>query len=121
LLGLGTGAFASINPGERYPHDLFLEVAVELGFLGVVLVGLIVGGGALRLGSVLSRAVGEDRGHAALASGLFAAALVNALVSTDIPNNHALWLAIGLGVGLSVRRQRVTSEDAERTLLQAPA
>jgi O-antigen ligase len=121
LLGLGTGAFASINPADLYPHDLFLEVAVELGFLGVALVALTVGGGAVRLAQVLSRAVGEDRGHAALASGLLAAALVNALVSSDIAGNHALWLAVGLGLGLSVRREWVVREDAARVPVQARA
>ncbi|MGZ4317709.1 MAG: O-antigen ligase family protein [Gaiellaceae bacterium] len=118
LLGLGTGAFASINP-ELYPHNLFLEMAAELGFLGVVLVGLIVVSGSLRLGQVVSRATGEDRGHGALAAGLLAAALVNALVSSDITGNHLLWLAVGFGVGLTVRRAPATSEAAEPAPLQA--
>ncbi len=103
LLGLGTGSFASIVPSEGYPHDLFLEVGAELGFIGALFVALIVVAGAVRLAQVASRATAEARGHAALAAALFAAAFVNALVSADIAGNNALWLAIGLGLGLSAR------------------
>jgi O-antigen ligase len=104
LLGIGTGGFPSIVPTDLYPHDLFLEVGAELGIVGVVLVALIVGAAAARLAQTSMGTLGEDRGHAALVSALFAAAFVNALVSSDIAGNNALWLAAGLGVGLSVRR-----------------
>jgi O-antigen ligase len=104
LLGVGTGGFANFVPRDLYPHDLLLEVGAVLGFLGVVFVVLIVAGATVRLAQASLRSFGEDRGHAALALALLAASFVNALVSSDIAGNNALWLAAGLGIGLSTRR-----------------
>jgi O-antigen ligase len=106
LLGVGTGGFATIVPVERYPHNLFLETGAELGFLGVVFAAVVVGGGIVWLARATTGTLGEARGHAALVCALFAAALVNALVSADVAGNNGLWLAIGLGIGLAIRRRR---------------
>lgn len=43
LTGHGFGGFAFAYPIQRYPHNLFLEAVFELGALGALLVGLIVG------------------------------------------------------------------------------
>jgi O-antigen ligase len=104
VFGIGTGGFASIVPAERYPHDLFLEAGAELGILGAVFAALVVGGGVVWLARAATDTVGDERGQAALVCALFAAALVNALVSADLTGNNALWLATGLGIGLAARR-----------------
>src|SRR5205807_1750029 len=36
VLGLGTGGFASLLGGLNYPHNIFLEMASELGLLGLI-------------------------------------------------------------------------------------
>lgn len=91
-LGAGTGSFgrAAHEPGRSYPHNLFLELAAELG-----LVGLAVGGFLCAV--VLARLRGLHHRHslppAGVALGLaWFYALLNAQVSGDLPGNQPLWI-----------------------------
>ncbi len=100
LLGIGTGGFASIDPVELYPHNILLEVSVELGVLGLVAVAsmLIV---MLRLLSVLwQQLTGARQLEVTLLISLFVSALVNAMFSGAIQDNSDLWLWGGLGLGM---------------------
>ena len=111
LSGSGTGAFAGIEPIDLFPHNLFLEMGAEVGILGVIAVLLVVLGGlrALRRADVLS--LGRLRIEVALVGALLAAAFVNAQVSSDVTSNSALWLAVGLALGLEQHAVAVSARD----------
>lgn len=120
-IGIGTGSFHAIGGGvEYYPHNLFLETAAELGFVGLALLLLFLGATMLQLRAVLARARGVDRQHAALIGALLAAAGVNALFSGDITDNDAVWLAAGLSIGLGSRTVGVLSIPDPRVVFKRP-
>jgi O-antigen ligase len=101
LFGLGTGAFAGLNPEKHFPHNLFLEMAVELGLVGVVIIAAIVISFGSRLLAAWRAAEGRDKMDAAVLSSLFVMILVNSLFSGAIQDNWELWFWGGMGVGLS--------------------
>lgn len=103
LFGIGTGGFGALNPTEPYPHNILLEVAVELGIVGALLIVGIVVGAAARLVAVWRAAEGRDRLDAAVIITLFITALVNALFSGAIEDNREIWVWGGLGLGMSAR------------------
>jgi O-antigen ligase len=105
-LGTGTGDFAYISPDLRYPHNIVLEAAVELGVLGaVLLLGTLILG-ALTLRRAM-RVRGEGQQHMVIAiATLGAFALVNAMFSGDVAANAGVWLAIGLAVGAAVHAEQ---------------
>jgi O-antigen ligase len=116
LVGLGTGGFAAVDP-QQYPHNMVLEMAVELGVLGglAVLSMLIM---MLRRFSLLWRATtGSERMTVTLLISLFVSAVVNALFSGAIQDNVDVWLWGGLGVGMYARY--ATARSARRATIRA--
>jgi O-antigen ligase len=103
FLGLGWGAFASLNSTEPYPHNLILEMAVELGFVGVLLILAIVASLTSRLVSAWRATSGRDKLDAAVLITLFVTALINAFFSGAVQDNKEIWVWGGLGVGMSAR------------------
>ena len=101
--GVGTGEYAGLRGDELYPHNVFLEAAVELGIPGLLLVLVIVAGAAYQLARVWRATVGEERLVAAAVLALFVTALANALFSGAMPHNLALWLWAGVGAGFAAR------------------
>jgi O-antigen ligase len=99
VTGAGTGSYACISPvpGISYPHNLFLESAVELGLPGLALSLLFVFAPLARL--VLWRKKAKE---IALAVSLLVFCLVNSMLSGDIPGNYTLWLAAGVAASLAV-------------------
>jgi O-antigen ligase len=116
LVGIGTGGFAALAPLDVYPHNLFLEVAAELGVLGLVALVAFLLSTMLAIVRANRLAPPGDRGDVALASALFFAALVNAQVSGDITTNDSLWLAAGLVLGVA---HRYTAK--KQVAVEAPA
>ena len=113
VTGIGTGGYAAVDPELVYPHNLPLEVAAELGVVGLLLLLALLVHAVVVLRGVWRHAGDALRGEVALIAGLYASAFVNALLSHDIPGNAAVWLAIGLGMGLSLRlRHAQTSARA---------
>ncbi len=106
LLGLGTGGFAAIQPLERYPHNLFLEAAAEMGVVGLVLVVAVIATGIVYLVDAWNRGTESERSQVALTSALLATAVVNANFSGDITGNSSVWFAVGLATGLQWRGAR---------------
>jgi O-antigen ligase len=116
LFGAGTGSFTALAPypGVFYPHNIFLEMAAELGLAGLAMVLLLIGGSfvrLLRLAAVEDKLPGANSKEAdsgplvnkkaggaisGFAGALLVYGLVNALVSGDITANFLLWLAAGL-------------------------
>lgn len=113
VLGLGTGGFAAlpaaISQAVIYPHNLFLEVASELGIIGLVALLLALGGLVARLAKVWRDGVGDDKLVASLLIALFLTALVNAMVSDAIYGNSEVWLWGGLAIGMGARMARERS------------
>ena len=108
--GIGTGSFASTDPVAIYPHNIFLEVASELGFPGLLLLCGIIGLAFVHVARAWRRSQGEDRHHAALVAAYLGAAVVNAQFSADLARNGVIWLGAGLAFGL-VQRVSPTPEQ----------
>lgn len=87
-MGIGWGKFAELGLRHNYPHNLFIEVAVEAGvivaaaFIIFVLVTFVRGIRVSR--DVVSMAI----------FGLFIFSLVNAMVSADINGTRLLWVTL---------------------------
>ncbi len=105
LLGIGTGGFSALNT-ELYPHNILLEVAAELGFVGLmVLLGFLVTA-LTRLIALWRTAPDDQKLNAAVLIALFLAALINAFFSGAIKDNQEIWLWAGVGIGMSTRLAR---------------
>ena len=112
LDGLGTGGFAALDLPENYPHNLLLEIASELGVIGLVPLLVTLGVGFFMVTSAIRRGPASERGLTVLVAALLASAFVNALFSTDIPANYDVWLYLGLGVGMASQLERPTRRRA---------
>jgi O-antigen ligase len=106
-LGLGTGGFAAqpaaISDGVQYPHNLFLEVASELGIVGLAALVAALGAIVARLGTLWRSTAGEDRLLATILIALFLTAVTNACISEAIYGNGEVWLWGGLAIGMGAR------------------
>jgi O-antigen ligase len=97
--------------GTRYPHSLYLELASETGFLGLITFGtmiLLVFGHLRRTEEAFFTAGNEL--HAALASAL-ALALLAFLISSLFLHGHFqryLWVLLGLSAALAAAAPAVT-------------
>jgi len=114
-LGIGTGGFAYVLPpkNEReFPHNIFLEFAVELGLLGLaVLVAIIV---YLTVQVFVRHDPSNALGKPMVALWLFT--LFNACVSGDIASNSPFWISgFLLWVSLRVRTAPLTLPRVQRT------
>ena len=127
LVGHGAGSWPLLlgRPDlQRYPHNLFAEVAVEGGLVGLVLLaGLLVV--ALQPVSI-ARARGDPLSMCVLM--LFINAFLNAMLSDDIPGNRVLFLLIGTLAVFALperarapRRIRRRSRDPAEASPAAPA
>lgn len=103
LFGLGTGGFAGLNQPEPYPHNILLEVGVELGVVGLIAVTTMIGSMFLRLAALWRWTVGDDRLEASLLIALFVSALINAFFSGAIQDNLYIWVWGGVGLGMYAR------------------
>ena len=111
LAGIGTGGFQAVDTLNVYPHNLFLEIGSELGFVGLALLLAFFATTAATFVRAWRSSVGDDRFRTAVVAALFAAAFVNAMFSGDIQTNAGVWFTAGLGVGLTMRwGSRQTSE-----------
>jgi O-Antigen ligase len=113
LIGLGTGGFASLDP-QLFPHDLLLEMAAELGVIGLVAIVSMLGLMLERLMAVWRRTSGTERMEVTLVIVLFLSALTNALISGAITDNTDVWLWGGLGVGIHARHATVMAARRAR-------
>lgn len=96
ILGYGIGSWPIINSGidkRSYPHNIILEILVELGFIGVVLFLTLI----FYAFSFLSplKSLG-DQPIKTLLMMLIVYMLINSMVSGDISDNRLLFTIIGL-------------------------
>ena len=113
LFGIGTGGFAALNP-ETFPHNLLLEMAVEVGIIGLLAVASMIVMMGRRLLLAWQHTTGTERLEVALVFALFVSALVNALFSGAIQDNTDVWLWGGLGLGIYARHRRAMRPRADR-------
>jgi O-antigen ligase len=112
LLGIGTGGFAQLEPIEKYPHNIVLEVGAELGMVGLVLLVAIIVSALVYLARAWSLGEEQERTHVALASALLAMAVVDANFSGDITSNSRIWFFAGLATGIAWRATARREEQA---------
>lgn len=103
LFGVGTGSFFGFDGLNQYPHNLILETGAELGFVGLALLAVVVGSTGLAIARAGTRLGPPGRPIVAVVAAVFVAAFVNAMFSGDVTTNSELWLAAGLGLGLTRR------------------
>jgi O-antigen ligase len=102
-IGHGAGSWPLLNglPDQAfYPHNLFAELVVESGLVGVVLFVALLGA-AFR--PVTLERMRRDP-QALCTMMLFANAFLNAMVSGDIPGNRPLFMFIGVLALFAVAR-----------------
>jgi O-antigen ligase len=104
LAGIGTGGFAAYDL-EFYPHNILLEVAAELGIVGVVAFIAMATSIMRRLIVLWRKTHARLQLEVTLLIALFLSALVNAIFSGAIQDNSDLWLWGGLAVGVYVRQR----------------
>ena len=102
-----TGDLAYESDDSRYPHNLFLEVASEGGWVAllamfITIAGVLVAG----IRTYLRRP--ERESLVVLVAYIYA--LVNAQVSSDIAGNRMLWVFMALTAGLAAMRAATSHE-----------
>ncbi|NPV14195.1 O-antigen ligase family protein [candidate division WOR-3 bacterium] len=102
--GVGIGGFDqefNLYESERgdYPHNLFLEVAAELGLLGLLLITLLL---FIPIRHLITGLAHGNRPITLLIFALTVYFLVNALFSGDLNDNRLLFTALGLCLALPV-------------------
>jgi O-antigen ligase len=102
-LGRGWGAFTFM--GMQYPHNLFLEIAVEAGVLVLAVVLVLLVATLLR-----GAHVAVDWQTSAIL-GLFVFAFANAMVSSDI-NGNRLLLVAGFAIWAIPKKPKTIYEAA---------
>ena len=103
VLGIGTGGYADVNPPMIYSHNLMLEVWVELGMLGPLLVLALLASVGARMLQAFRRAGRDERALLVTVFALFVAATVNAMFSYALHGNWEIWLWGGIGSGMAAR------------------
>jgi O-antigen ligase len=109
FIGHGIGEFGSLlawGDVRVYPHNIFLEILVELGLVGLILF-VVAGFYSLRAFSL--RALRADPILAMLFM-FVVCAFWNAQVSGDLPDNRVLFALLGLFSG---RAEPVSRESSE--------
>jgi O-antigen ligase len=104
VFGHGVGSWPELMPDsvmDLYPHNIFLEIMVEYGLVGLTLfVGLLIYGWRALGRSSLAH---HDPVRVLIVM-LVVNTLANALVSGDIPDNRALFGMLGLMVFTAAKR-----------------
>lgn len=103
-LGIGTGSFGNLYYDEyskvsNYPHNIIVEIALELGLVGLIIFGYII----LKASKSLYLVLKNPRfGTLEAAIGaLFLFYFINSMVSGDIAKNFPVWILIAIIFGIS--------------------
>lgn len=98
-LGVGTGQFPLVvgTSGRGYPHNIFLEVGAENGWVGLTALAVV-----LSLSLVASIKIIRE-GTASALGLLFILALTNAMFSGDLNDQRLLWSVCGIIQGWPIR------------------
>ena len=102
IRGIGAGGFflysyVVTNREERYPHNVFIETAAELGIATALLLAASVIAMLIYLYRRAWSAGGDDRSAIYLIGGVFLLNLFAAQFSGDFNDNKTFWAALGVG------------------------
>ena len=90
----------------QYPHNVYLEVTVEGGWIAGLVLVLLIGRSAI----LQRRMTAQPLESVMLALFIFFA--VNAMVSGDVGDNRGLWIAVGAGMaGVTRSANRLQCQD----------
>lgn len=93
IRGGGVGAFSTVNPAAKWPHNMFLELWAELGIVALVVVAVAAGAalvGLFRLAWLAPQyAIRQDLVYILLA--VFTFNLMAVQVSGNINDNRDFW------------------------------
>lgn len=112
-LGAGWGSFPEVTHQSRYsyPHNVVLEILLELGWLPTLLLVSSLMYTASRVGRHCLQGTGRE---ATPVAAFLVFYLVNALFSGDVVLNDGLWLFFGASIGLS---WNMSHAEADRSTL----
>lgn len=116
ITGIGIGGFdQEFNPYESergdYPHNLFLEVAAELGLIGLILLVLLL---FIPIRHLLTSLTAGDRAATLLILTLTFYSLINALFSGDLNDNRFLFTTLGLCLTTPIpSKERIVHEETQ--------
>ncbi|MGI8715002.1 MAG: O-antigen ligase family protein [Solirubrobacteraceae bacterium] len=113
LFGIGTGGFGSLNLGLPYPHNILLEIGVELGTVGLLAFGVMTGSVAVRMSRLWRWNRGDERMAVSLLIALMVSATLNAFFSGALPDNADIWKWGGIAIGMYASYQ-LTREPGRR-------
>lgn len=111
FFGYGFGSFGLVAAGKDaqvYPHNFFLEIAVELGVISLILVAFYIRKGVLTIH------------QSNIFSFLFFIALINAQFSGDLNSNASLFVFLVLGIRYKNVTEKIRlMEGSQRTKEQS--
>lgn len=121
LMGSGIGSWSTFYYGSdqrNYPHNLFLEIAFEEGFVGFAAFLALL----LVVGTSIYRMIGDSQSHFLALGLLVLYCVIISLFSGDLDDNRLLWLWIGMALSVSrLVHMRVSAFRARRrNARQAP-
>jgi len=98
IIGLGTGGFTPYYAGhdtKGYPHNLMLEMAAELGGLGVGVMGVFLALNGVLIWRIIrnNREITKDNSLLIWGALLFLLAVGNSMTTGDITDNSMIWFA----------------------------
>lgn len=123
LLGAGIGGFRYYSPNPslyKWPHNIFLEIACEMGIPAVLIAGAIFLFAMRETVRQLRDRRSPDFSLSQIAAALFAAGIINALSSGDINSDRLTWLFVSLVFVVRSLRARSHERPATRSAAAAP-
>jgi len=120
LIGAGIGGFrySSPNPGlYKWPHDIFLELACELGIPAALIGGAIFAGAIRESFHQLRDAASPFFRLSMIAAALLCIGVVAAVTTGNINSDRSIWLFVSLVFVIRAYRR----EDREHTLRTGPS
>jgi len=121
LIGTGIQGFRYYSPNPelyKWPHNIFLEIACELGIPAALIACIIFGSAVLEAARQLKHVVATNFVLSQVAAALLFAGLINATNTGDINSDRATWLFVSL-IFVTRTFRRVPIERREAAL--APA
>jgi O-antigen ligase len=115
FLGIGTGGFGALDLGFPYPHNILLEIGLELGALGLLAFAVMLAGIGIRLARLWRETRLGERLEASLLIALLASAVVNAFFSGALPDNRDIWRWGGIAIGMYACREMTLRTGARRS------
>jgi hypothetical protein len=118
VYGVGLGQFSyegSATGTRQYAHNIFIEIYLELGALGIVAFLWFIGT-VISRGFIAQKPLFDDSvNHVVIiCRTLFVYSMMNALVSGDIATNHMIWVSAGLL--LAACHSRAAHEKQDRCI-----